>query len=161
MMAGVLKMPLPIVEPTSTATALHRPRRRGRRSPQRSGGETGGADMRSEYTGPERRRRLHFGPYDATLHAARLGRGGLHLPAHRPRRGRAHHRLRARLRRALAALPRPLVPAAQRHRHPDRVESSTVRRVGGGTRRGGGGWLFVGGTPSLAPLSGGLAPPSP
>src|SRR6266699_2427205 len=34
--AGVRKMPLPMVEPTSTATALHRPRRRVRRSPQRS-----------------------------------------------------------------------------------------------------------------------------
>src|SRR2546429_6644513 len=45
MMAGVRKMPLRTVEPTSTATALHRPRRRGRRSPQRSGVETCGADM--------------------------------------------------------------------------------------------------------------------
>src|SRR5207247_11389285 len=57
MIAGVRKMPLPIVEPTSTATALHRPRRRGRRSPQRSGIETCDADMRSEYTDPSLTRR--------------------------------------------------------------------------------------------------------
>src|SRR3989442_10080810 len=58
MMAGVRTMRLPIVEPTSTATALHRPRRRGRRSPQRSGGVvTCGADMRSEYTDPSLTRR--------------------------------------------------------------------------------------------------------
>src|SRR6266545_2642318 len=31
-LAGVRKMPLPIVEPTSTATALHKPRRRTSRS---------------------------------------------------------------------------------------------------------------------------------
>src|SRR2546422_587294 len=48
-------MPLPIVEPTSTATALHRPRRRTRRSPQRSaaggGGGIKGADIRfANYT---------------------------------------------------------------------------------------------------------------
>src|SRR3989442_9105973 len=48
MIAGVRKMPLPIVEPTSTATALHRPSRRGSRSPQGStvaGGGGGGADL--------------------------------------------------------------------------------------------------------------------
>src|SRR6266699_16302 len=51
-LAGVRKMPLPIVEPTSTATALHRPRRRVRRSPQRSAGEgIIGADIRfAHYT---------------------------------------------------------------------------------------------------------------
>src|SRR5207247_2986374 len=51
--AGVRKMPLPMVEPITTATALQRPRRRGRRSPQRSAGvgvgagagAGGGADM--------------------------------------------------------------------------------------------------------------------
>src|SRR2546426_3058438 len=52
MIAGVRKMPLPIVEPTSTATALHRPSRRGSRSPQRSvAGVGSGADLviRGEY----------------------------------------------------------------------------------------------------------------
>src|SRR5204862_314232 len=43
-LAGVRNMPLPIVEPTRTATALHRPRRRSNRSPQRSAGIRG-ADM--------------------------------------------------------------------------------------------------------------------
>src|SRR5689334_8418861 len=43
-LAGVRKMPLPMVEPTSTATALHRPRRRVNRSPQRSG-DIKGADI--------------------------------------------------------------------------------------------------------------------
>ncbi len=47
-LAGVRKMPLPIVEPTSTATALHRPRRRVKRSPQRSAGIIG-ADMKTQY----------------------------------------------------------------------------------------------------------------
>src|SRR5712691_3745352 len=42
MRAGARKMPLPIVEPTSTATALHRPSRRISRSPQRSPGGPGG-----------------------------------------------------------------------------------------------------------------------
>src|SRR2546425_10375457 len=176
MIAGVRKMPLPIVEPTSTATALHRPRRRGRRSPQRSGVVTCGADMRSEYTDPSLTRRsfahartarslrmtpsgavdrergetggwvsysvsrravilsaagakdllirLHSVPDDATRSSDRVGRGGLHLLPHRPRRARAHHRLGARLRRALAALFWPLVPAAQRRRYADRGESS-------------------------------------
>src|SRR3989442_1212656 len=54
MRAGVRKMPLPIVEPTSTATALHRPSRRISRSPQRSpggGGGITGADIRfANYT---------------------------------------------------------------------------------------------------------------
>src|SRR5213080_4240491 len=36
-------MPLPIVEPMTTATALQRPRRRARRSPQRSAGVGAGA----------------------------------------------------------------------------------------------------------------------
>src|SRR5258706_8771746 len=58
-LAGVRKMPLPIVEPTRTATALHRPRRRVSRSPQRS---TRGALMRFG--------NIHFRAYDATLHVA-------------------------------------------------------------------------------------------
>src|SRR6267378_2674104 len=51
-LAGVRKMPLPIVEPTNTATALHRPRRRVKRSPQRSAGMgIMGADIRfAHYT---------------------------------------------------------------------------------------------------------------
>src|SRR2546422_5199630 len=63
--AGVRKMPLPIVEPTTTATALHRPRRRGSRSPQRSSGV--GVDMRphnihfrSEEHTSELQSRLHL-----------------------------------------------------------------------------------------------------
>src|SRR5438094_9690521 len=79
--------------------------------------------------------RLHFAPDDATRSRARVGRGGLHLLPHRPRRARAHHRLGAGLRRALAALFWPLVPAAERHRHADRVESSTVCRAGDGVGR--------------------------
>src|SRR5947208_6305149 len=86
--AGVRKMPLPIVDPTSTATALHRPSRRVRRSPQRSAGIKG-ADMRWG--------NIHFAPYDA-LQNARLGRRGVYLPPHRPRRHRAHHRFRIGLR---------------------------------------------------------------
>src|SRR2546422_6087679 len=47
MTAGVRKIPPPMVDPTSTATALQKPRRRGSRSPQRSAGGAGGeADMR-------------------------------------------------------------------------------------------------------------------
>src|SRR2546426_4521455 len=87
--AGVRKMPLPIVEPTTTATALHRPRRRGSRSPQRSSGV--GVDMRPH--------NIHFGPHDATLRAARLGRRRLHLPPHHPRRHRPDHGVRDGLRR--------------------------------------------------------------
>ena len=34
--AGTRKIPLPIVDPTTTATALQRPNRRGSRSPQGS-----------------------------------------------------------------------------------------------------------------------------
>src|SRR6267143_4093429 len=49
-LAGVRKMPLPIVEPTSTATALHRPSRRISRSPQRSAGIKG-ADIGSRIYG--------------------------------------------------------------------------------------------------------------
>src|SRR2546430_2082475 len=74
--AGVRKMPLPIVEPTSTATALHRPRRRISRSPQRSAGITG-ADIRlANYTltppclGPYSREELNFGSPGGTAHAA-------------------------------------------------------------------------------------------
>src|SRR5207249_9013491 len=83
--AGVRKMPLPIVEPTSTATALHRPSRRLSRSPQRSTA-TGGTDIGFG--------NIHFRPYDATLRDARLGGRGLHVSPHRPRRRRAPHRLR-------------------------------------------------------------------
>src|SRR5256886_5890075 len=117
--AGVRKMPLPIVEPTTTATALHRPRRRGSRSPQRSGGaaEVGReADMRSG--------NIHFGPHDATLRAARLGRRRLHLPPHHPRRPRADHRVRDGLRRPLAAVQRTPAPPA-RPPHADRVRAPT------------------------------------
>src|SRR2546428_477841 len=42
MTAGVRKIPPPMVEPTSTATALQKPSRRGSRSPQRSVAGTGG-----------------------------------------------------------------------------------------------------------------------
>src|SRR2546428_163893 len=117
--AGVRKMPLPIVEPTTTATALHRPRRRGSRSPQRSSGaaEVGReADMRSG--------NIHFGPHDATLRAARMGRRRLHLPAHHPRRHRADHRVRDGLRRSLAAVQRTPAPPA-RPPHADRVRAPT------------------------------------
>ncbi len=47
-LAGVRKMPLPMVEPMRTATALHRPRRRVSRSPQRSVVGGRGAVMRFE-----------------------------------------------------------------------------------------------------------------
>src|SRR5438093_456311 len=117
--AGVRKMPLPIVEPTTTATALHRPRRRGSRSPQRSSGaaEVGReADMRSG--------NIHFGPHDATLRAARMGRRRLHLPAHHPRRHRADQRVRDGLRRPLAAVQRAPAPPA-RPPHADRVRAPT------------------------------------
>src|SRR5256885_8248177 len=50
MRAGVRKMPLPIVEPTSTASALHRPRRRISRSPQRSAGIKGADIEFANYT---------------------------------------------------------------------------------------------------------------
>src|SRR5205814_709728 len=47
MTAGVRKMPPPMVEPTSTATALQNPSRRGSRSPQRSArGAAEEGDMR-------------------------------------------------------------------------------------------------------------------
>src|SRR5439155_5887719 len=49
--AGVRKIPPPIVEPTSTATALHGPSRRESRSPQRSGTVGAGVDTRREYIG--------------------------------------------------------------------------------------------------------------
>src|SRR2546426_11915960 len=63
-LAGVRKMPLPIVEPTSTATALHRPSRRINRSPQRSAGIKG-ADMETQYTrerNEDQRTRFGFDP---------------------------------------------------------------------------------------------------
>ena len=46
--AGTRKMPLPIVVPMMTATALHSPRRRGRRSPQLSASLTPMIALRSE-----------------------------------------------------------------------------------------------------------------
>src|SRR5213593_2027816 len=116
--AGVRKMPLPIVEPTTTATALHRPRRRGSRSPQRSSGV--GVDMRPH--------NIHFQPHDATLRAARMGRRRLHLPPHRPRRHRADHGVRDGLRRPLAAVQRAPAPPTRRSRNPDRVEPPAGRR---------------------------------
>src|SRR2546426_522074 len=112
--AGVRKMPLPIVEPTTTATALHRPRRRGSRSPQRSSGV--GVDMRPH--------NIHFRPHDATLRATRMGRRRLHLPPHRPRRHRADHGIRDGLRRPLAAVQRTPAPPA-RPPHADRVRAPT------------------------------------
>src|ERR1041384_5421558 len=48
--AGVRKIPLPMVEPTRTATALHRPRRRTSRSPQRSAGVMGADIAFANYT---------------------------------------------------------------------------------------------------------------
>src|SRR6266581_4544375 len=134
MTAGVRKIPPPMVEPTSTATALHSPRRRGRRSPQRSvGGGSGGVDDGVDMRGPN----IHFRTHDATLRAARLARGHLHLPPHHPRRHRPHHRLGARVRRALAALQRPAA-AAPRPADRDRVRAPPRRgcreRPGDGTR---------------------------
>src|SRR2546423_11114126 len=125
--AGVRKIPPPMVEPTSTATALHRPSRRGRRSPQRSVID-GGVDM----SGPN----IHFRTHDATLHAARLAGGDLHLPPHHPRRHRPHHRLRDGVRRALAAVQRRAAPAT-RCADADRVRASARRRRRGGARVGG------------------------
>src|SRR5437879_13517100 len=113
--AGVRKMPPPMVEPTSTATALHSPSRRGRRSPQRSiTGGTGGADGGLDMSGPN----IHFRTHDATLHPARLAGGRLHVLSHHPRRHRPHHRLGARVRGRLAALPWALAyppPAYRAH----------------------------------------------
>src|SRR2546426_12704358 len=40
--AGGREIPLPIVEPITTATALHKPSRRGRRAPPRARGGKGG-----------------------------------------------------------------------------------------------------------------------
>src|SRR6266566_7356005 len=123
-LAGVRKMPLPIVEPTSTATALHRPSRRINRSPQRSAGIRG-TDMRFG--------NIHFATYDATLNDTRLGSRRLYLSAHRSRRRRTNHAIRPRLRRTLAAVQWPSVSTAQRHRHGDRVEPSVGGRTGDDT----------------------------
>src|SRR5256886_12051232 len=131
--AGVRKIPPPKVEPTSTATALHSPSRRGRRSPQRSVGDgvDGGVDM----SGPN----IHFRTHDATLHAARLARCHLHVPAHHPRRHRPHHRFGSRVRRALAAVQRPAAPAP-RPADPHRIRAPARRGrrepLGGGARGG-------------------------
>src|SRR5438874_2730659 len=118
---GVRKIPLPIVEPTSTATALHRPSRRINRSPQRSAGIRG-ADMRFE--------NIHLATYAATLHDTRLGRRRLHLSAHRARRGRTDYGIRSRLRRTLAIVQQPCLSTAQRHRYSDRMESSAGSSAG-------------------------------
>src|SRR5207237_6071444 len=76
--AGVRKMPPPMVEPTSTATALQSPSRRGRRSPQRSvSGGSGDVGMGAP--------NIHFRTHDATIHATRLARRDLHPPPHDPR----------------------------------------------------------------------------
>src|SRR3989440_3661591 len=115
--AGVRKTPPPIVEPTSPATALQKPSRRGRRSPQRSiidgiGGDVGmGAPN------------IHFRTHDATLHAARLDRGDRHVLPHHPRRHRPHHRLGDGMRRALAPLQRHSASAI-RPPDADRVRTS-------------------------------------
>src|SRR5204863_5035991 len=132
--AGVRKIPPPMVDPTNTATALHSPSRRGRRSPQRSAGDGGGGgDDGVDMSGPN----IHFRTHDATLRAARLARGHLHLPPHHPRRHRPHHRLGARVRRALAALQRSAA-AAPRPADADRIRAPARRaggeRAGGGTR---------------------------
>src|SRR3989441_2507916 len=130
--AGVRKMPLPIVEPTTMATALHRPRRRGSRSPQRSSGV--GVDMRPH--------NIHFGPHDATLRAARLGRRRLHLPPHHPRRHRADHGVGDGLRRPLAAVQRAPAPPA-RPPHADRVRAPTGGCARHDPRRGDSGLRVV------------------
>src|SRR5256885_12918402 len=155
--AGVRKIPLPIVEPTTTATALHRPRRRGSRSPQRSSGV--GVDMRPH--------NIHFGPHDATLRAARLGRRRLHLPPHHPRRRRADHRVRDGLRRPLAAVQRTPAPPA-RPPHADRVRAPTRGCARHDPRRGDRGLRLVsaaggGGAPRgfLPARGGGGGPPGP
>src|SRR2546430_17628045 len=73
--SGVRKIPPPMVDPTSTATALHSPSRRGRRSPQRSvgdGGDGGGGVDGGVGMGGAN---IHFRNHDAALRAARLGRG--------------------------------------------------------------------------------------
>src|SRR5690349_24254721 len=117
MRAGVRKMPLPMVEPTSTATALHRPRRRGRRSPHWSVAGVPGALIRGG--------NIPFAPYDATLHPACLDRRRLHLLADHPWRRRPHHGLGTRLWRTLAALQRP-PPAAARPAHVDQIGRAHV-----------------------------------
>src|SRR5256885_5236800 len=129
--AGVRKIPPPMVEPTSTATALHSPSRRGRRSPQRSvrDGVDGGVDM----SGPN----IHFRTDDATLHAARLARCHLHLPAHYPRRHRPHHRFGSRVRRAFAPVQRQAAPAprpADPHRIRAPARPGRCEHLGGGGR---------------------------
>src|SRR2546427_10307209 len=72
---------------------------------------------------------LHFRTHDATLHATRLDRGDLHLPAHHPRRHRPNHRIGTGLRRALAALQWQAAPAA---RPPD--DDRVWAPAGGGGR---------------------------
>src|ERR1700752_3499653 len=140
-LAGVRKMPLPIVEPTNTATALQSPRRRISRSPQRSAGIKG-ADMRFE--------NIHFAAYDATLHDTRLVRRRVRLPAHHPRRRRAHHGIGAGVRRSLAAVQRPPVSAAGRHRNGDRVEPPARCRTGLDPSGGAGG-VRLGVEPAVRP----------
>src|SRR6266566_5136656 len=120
--AGVRKIPLPIVEPITTATALHRPSRRGRRSPQRSSGEE--VDMGATIYAVS----AYFPRHDPLVHAARLERGRLHLSAHHPRRHRPDHRLRDGVRGSLAAVQRQVAPAA-RSAHADRIRTPLGRRA--------------------------------
>src|SRR2546429_60544 len=130
--AGVRKIPPPIVEPTSTATALQKPSRRGRRSPQRSIIDGSGGDV--GMGAPN----IHFRTHDATLHAARLDRGDRHVLPHHPRRHRPHHRLGDGMRRALAPLQRHSASAI-RPPDADRVRTSARRsrreRLRGRARR--------------------------
>src|SRR5438552_1938302 len=76
MTAGVRKIPPPMVEPTSTATALQKPSRRGSRSPQRSvAGSKGHSGPRYERSArlvvDELRR-----PRDSTLPRLGIDAGG-------------------------------------------------------------------------------------
>src|SRR2546430_12252182 len=88
--SGVRKIPPPMVDPTSTATALHSPSRRGRRSPQRSVGDGGGGvDDGVDMSGPN----IPFRTHDATPPAASLAPGHLHPPSPHPRRRRPPHRV--------------------------------------------------------------------
>src|SRR5438094_9931517 len=103
MIAGVRKIPPPMVEPMRTATALHNPSWRGSRSPQRSGAGEGAGAGAGDGEADMRGQNIHFGPHDA-IHPARVDRGHVHLSAHHPRRHRPDHRIGPRLRRAMAIL---------------------------------------------------------
>src|SRR5262245_50391422 len=154
-LAGVRKIPLPIVEPTKTATALHKPSRRINRSPQRSAGIIG-VDMGMQYTwcvirGAWERVEIRFPAYVPTFQNTRLVGRHLHLSPDHPRRHCAHHRIGNGLRRSLAAVQRPFLSATRRHRHRDRVEPP----VGGGAGFGlgcrvGGVWMVSCSAPRAA-----------